>query len=219
MDNLYFGIGGEHYVMGNFIMRGYEAVKLSPDFGYDIHVTNKHMVMNGRESEDESYYLQVKTRLIIPSSPDKIVKFFIEEKSLTQMISDKSAILVCVMVRGIIPFDSFDHDPLHTIDMNEISGSQSNLDKSFYSDFEVYNKIWLSNLDLNYLKQNNFLGDHYIDGDHYKIINYNFENATILRVEEREDKYCDLFITESRRHLFSITGLQEWSIENRGLHF
>lgn len=218
MDNLYFGIGGEHYVMGNFIMRGYEAVKLSPDIGYDIHVTNKHMVMNGRQSIDESYYLQVKTRLIRPESSDKIVTFYIENDRVNQMISDNTAILVCVMVKGVIPFDSFSSDPLHTWDTNESSGSQYNLDKSIYSEFDIFGNFWLSNLDLKFLKQNNYLGDDHKNGVHYKTIKYNFFDSSILIVKEKDsDDWDQLFITSSRQYLFSITNLSNWSAEHRRL--
>jgi hypothetical protein len=79
LDNLYFGIGGEHYVMGNFLMRGYEAIKLSPDFGYDIHVTNKNMVMKGEQTENISLYLQVKTRLVLPQASNTVVEFYVDK--------------------------------------------------------------------------------------------------------------------------------------------
>lgn len=214
MDNFYFGIGGEHHVIGNFIMRGYEATKISPDFGYDIHITNKYLVMKGKQEESKDFYLQVKTRLIQTEVADKTVTFYVEKDAIEQMISDKTAILVCVMMKGVIPCDSFSEDVLHTLDFNQISGNQTNLDRSIYRDFEVHGVFWLSNSDMAYLINNTFLGDYTYKEKQYKTIRYNFQASHILGQAE---EYLDL--TDSRKYLFSITDLSHWTFQNRGLFY
>ena len=61
-NNLYFGIGGEHLVMSDFIMRGFEAVKITPDFAYDIKVTNKHKFLTKQNETEKELYLQVDSK-------------------------------------------------------------------------------------------------------------------------------------------------------------
>jgi hypothetical protein len=212
LDNLYFGMGGEYYVMGNFFMRGYEAIKLSPDFGYDIHVTNKYMVMSGRQTENINLYLQVKTRLVLPQASNTVVTFYVDKDSLTQMISDDSAFLVCVMMKGVIPFDSFNFDPLHTWDLNEFHDQQYDLDKSLYRDFEPYGYFWLSNNDLAYLQSNDFLGDYSRNGVNYKTLRYDFKFHGIV-----DNSDTPQVIGDSRRYLFSLTNDDYWSYDHSQL--
>ncbi|MNB77504.1 hypothetical protein D3C75_241900 [compost metagenome] len=55
------------------------------------------LLISGQEAEPKSYFLQVKTRLILPGSSDKITTFSIERDSFSQMIFDNEAILVFVL--------------------------------------------------------------------------------------------------------------------------
>lgn len=77
------------------------------------------------------------------------------------MILDNEAILVCVMVNGNIPFDSYSDDVLHTMDTNYVSGSQRNLSKAIYPQFVVNDVFWLSNKDLEFLDKQNCIGEYY----------------------------------------------------------
>ncbi|MCY7973740.1 hypothetical protein P8843_06540 [Bacillus inaquosorum] len=212
-NNLYFGIGGEHLVMSDFLMRGFEAVKITPDFGYDILVTNKHKLLTKQAEEEIQLYLQVKTRLIYPAASSTDLDILIEKKNYSYLLSDKDSYLVIVTVKGVLANDSWSEDPLQTFDFNVISDSQRNLDRSIYQYFIPHNFTWLNHNDLKYLDDNNFISECNINGVQYLKIRYDINN----RIYDNKNEYHEL--SDSRTSLFSMTNMNYWTYNNTNLFF
>ncbi|MEC1406958.1 hypothetical protein [Bacillus halotolerans] len=212
-NNLYFGIGGEHLVMSDFLMRGFEAVKITPDFGYDILVTNKHKLLTKQAEEEIQLYLQVKTRLIYPAASSTDLDILIEKKNYSYLLSDKDSYLVIVTVKGVLANDSWSEDPLQTFDFNVISDSQRNLDRSIYQYFIPHNFTWLNHNDLKYLDNNNFISECNINGVQYLKIRYDINN----RIYDNKNEYHEL--SDSRTSLFSMTDMNYWTYNNTNLFF
>ncbi|MED0772209.1 hypothetical protein [Bacillus siamensis] len=212
-NNLYFGIGGEHLVMSDFIMRGFEAVKITPDFGYDILVTNKHKLLTKQTEEEIQLYLQVKTRLIYPEASNTDLNIFIEKKNYSYLLSDKNSYLVIVTVKGVLANDTWSEDPLQTYDFNAISDSQRNLDRSIYQYFIPHNFTWLNHDDLKYLDNNNFISECVINRVQYFKIRYDINN----RLYDNNNDYHEL--SDSRTSLFSMTNMNYWTYNNVSLFY
>ncbi|MDA1476144.1 hypothetical protein [Bacillus changyiensis] len=85
--------------MSDFIMRGFEAIKITPDFGYDVLVTNKHKSLSQQFETEKELYLQVKTRLIYPEACDTKLEVLIEKNNFSYLLSDEKAYLVSLLLR------------------------------------------------------------------------------------------------------------------------
>lgn len=209
-NNLYFGIGGEHLVMSDFIMRGFEAVKITPDFGYDILVTNKHKFLTKQNETEKELYLQVKTRLTYPFAKETELSVLIEKNNFSYLLSDKKSHLVIVTLKGVLASDSFSGDTTQTLDANAMSGTQRNLDKSHYQYFEPHYYIWLDHCDLKYLNENNFTSECTVKGVKYIKIRYD-SNVLINNTGEHHD------LGDSRKYLFSMTDMDFWTYNHKKL--
>ncbi|MDA7028220.1 hypothetical protein PJ311_16755 [Bacillus sp. CLL-7-23] len=208
--NLYFGMGGEYLVMSDFIMRGFEAVKITPDFGYDVLVTNKHKYLSQQFETEKELYLQVKTRLIYPEANNTALEVFIEKNNFSYLLSDEKAHLVIVTVKGVMVHDSWSEDPSQRFDWNAMSRTQRNLDRSHYQYFKPHYFIWLSHSDLIYLHKSNFTSECTIENIQYIKIRYD-SNFIIDNNGESH------LLGDSRTHLFSITDMDFWNYNHQNL--
>lgn len=209
-NNLYFGIGGEYLVMSDFIMRGFEAVKITPDFGYDVLVTNKHKFLTQQVATEEELYLQVKTRLTYPDAKETHLDVYIEKNNFSYLLSDEKSHLVIVTVKGVLVSDSWSEDPTQTLDANAMSGTQRNLDKSHYQYFEPHYYIWLDHYDLKHLHNHNFTSESTINGVQYIKIRYDLN----VIIDNTGDHYD---LGHSRTHLFSMTDMNFWTYNHKKL--
>lgn len=93
-EKFYFGEAQEKYIQAEFYSQGYEALKTSPDIGYDLLVTNcARTKFLGEESRQ--YNIQVKARVCY----EKSVCFFIKDEDFDYLIKDVNGYLICVLCR------------------------------------------------------------------------------------------------------------------------
>ena len=90
-EEFYFGNACECFIQGEFYELGYEALKTSPDIGYDLLVTNCARTKFLKE-EPKQYNVQVKGRVC---SENKVI-FYIKKEDIKTMLEDKNSVLVCV---------------------------------------------------------------------------------------------------------------------------
>lgn len=109
-DNIYYGFGGEHYVISQFYTMQYEATKMEVDFGFDILVTNQYRYSKKQDSEIKTLALQVKTATV--TSKDYVwkdeegrglikfakKKFFISKNDFNLIASKENGYLICAFV-------------------------------------------------------------------------------------------------------------------------
>ncbi len=93
-ENFYFGESNEKYIQSEFYSLGYEALKTSPDIGYDLLVTNcaRTRFLNEKPRQ---YNIQVKARICY----EKTVCFFIDEESFNYILNDEDGYLICVLCK------------------------------------------------------------------------------------------------------------------------
>jgi len=65
-NDLYTGLGVEHYTISQLLLLGYEAYKMTADFGFDIITSNQMKKSYQKEDIQEAKYLQIKSRIITP---------------------------------------------------------------------------------------------------------------------------------------------------------
>lgn len=93
-EKFYFGEAQEKYIQAEFYSQGYEALKTSPDIGYDLLVTNcARTKFLGEQSRQ--YNIQVKSRVCY----EKSVCFFIKEEDFECLLKDVNGYLICVLCR------------------------------------------------------------------------------------------------------------------------
>lgn len=109
-DNIYYGFGGEHYVIAQFYTMQYEATKMEVDFGFDILVTNQYRYSRNQDSEIKTWALQIKT--VNVTSRDYVEKeeggrgfvkyakkdFYISKNDFNLITSKENGYLVCAFV-------------------------------------------------------------------------------------------------------------------------
>ncbi len=109
-DNIYYGFGGEHYVISQFYTMQYEATKMEVDFGFDILVTNQYRYSKKQDSEIKTLALQVKTATV--TSKDYVwkeeegrgfikcakKKFYISKNDFNLIASKENGYLICAFV-------------------------------------------------------------------------------------------------------------------------
>ncbi|MFQ6421317.1 hypothetical protein ACLNAK_21580 [Bacillus sp. AF56] len=109
-DNIYYGFGGEHYVIAQFYTMQYEATKMEVDFGFDILVTNQYRYSRNQDSEIKTWALQIKTVNVTPR--DYVEKeeggrgfvkyakkdFYISKNDFDLITSKENGYLVCAFV-------------------------------------------------------------------------------------------------------------------------
>ncbi len=93
-EKFYFGEAQEKYIQSEFYSQGYEALKTSPDIGYDLLVTNCARTKFLGE-QPRQYNVQVKARICY----DKPVCFFIKEEDFDCLLKDVNGYLICVLCR------------------------------------------------------------------------------------------------------------------------
>lgn len=90
-EEFYFGHAAECYIQGEFYTLGYEALKTTPDIGYDLLVTNCARTKFLGE-EPKQFNIQIKSRVC---SANKTT-FCIKKEDLNCLINDPKGILICV---------------------------------------------------------------------------------------------------------------------------
>lgn len=91
-EKFYFGEASEKYIQSEFYSLGYEALKTSPDIGYDLLVTNCARTKFLKE-QSRQYNIQIKSRVC----DEKPVCFYIDEEDFNYLLEDKNGYLICVL--------------------------------------------------------------------------------------------------------------------------
>ncbi|MDW2800063.1 hypothetical protein RZO55_21035 [Clostridium boliviensis] len=95
-EEFYFGNACENFIQSEFYTLGYEALKTSPDIGYDLLVTNCARTKFLKE-EPKQYNIQVKGRACSESK----ATFYIKKDDISMLMSDDNGILICVFCHPI----------------------------------------------------------------------------------------------------------------------
>jgi hypothetical protein len=110
-DNMYYGFGGEHYIISQFYAMYYEATKMSVDFGFDILITNQYRVSKGIDGKLENLALQVKTATVrdqdyiqADDHGEGLINwirksFYISKNDFDLICRSENAALVCLFVK------------------------------------------------------------------------------------------------------------------------
>ena len=93
-EKFYFGEASEKYIQSEFYSQGYEALKTSPDIGYDLLVTNCARTKFLGEPTRQ-YNIQVKSRVCYENT----VCFFIDEEDFNCLLEDENGYLICVLCK------------------------------------------------------------------------------------------------------------------------
>lgn len=96
-DKFYFGEASEKYIQSEFYAQGYEALKTSPDIGYDLLVTNCART-KFLDEESRQYNIQVKSRVFYSGT----VCFFINKEDFEDLLQDINGYLICVLCKPIL---------------------------------------------------------------------------------------------------------------------
>lgn len=187
-EKFYFGEAQEKYIQAEFYSQGYEALKTSPDIGYDLLVTNCARTKFLGE-EPRQYNIQVKSRICY----DKPVCFFIREEDFDCLLKDVNGYLICVLCKPELS-DSRENitiyreqDPVMYTHMFEDWQSELLKDCSYLSlkfikkhgiSYVGYtrNYIWLNNAQLKRLKDENLI----YNNDGYICINIDYPSMEII---------------------------------------
>lgn len=110
---LYIGAAGEHYVMSECFRHNMEAFKLPIDRGFDLVVTHAYRHMRAQSTQasaeaspsvDMPFYMQVKSRQVVLTTPEKgdarpawEGTFIIKTTDLELICRTPNAMLVCVL--------------------------------------------------------------------------------------------------------------------------
>jgi hypothetical protein len=95
-EEFYFGNACENFVQSEFYTLGYEALKTSPDIGYDLFVTNCARTKFLKE-ESKQYNIQVKGRVC----SELKATFYINKDDINMLMGDANGILICVFCHPI----------------------------------------------------------------------------------------------------------------------
>ena len=98
-EKFYFGEASEKYIHSEFYAQGYEALKTSPDIGYDLLVTNCARTKFLRE-KSRQYNIQVKACVCF----ENLARFFIDEEDFNCLLEDKNGYLICVLCKPEISY-------------------------------------------------------------------------------------------------------------------
>lgn len=187
-EKFYFGEANEKYIQSEFYSQGYEALKTSPDIGYDLLVTNcARTKFLGEQSRQ--YNIQVKARVCY----EKAVCFFINEEDFNCLLKDVNGYLICVLCRPELS-DGRENitiyrepDPVSNFHMLEEWGRELLKDNDYLSlqflkehgiPYVGYTReyIWFNNAQLKRLKDENLT---YKNGDNI-CINIEIPSMTII---------------------------------------
>lgn len=139
-EKFYFGEASEKYIQSELYSLGYEALKTSPDIGYDLLVTNcARTKFLGEPSRQ--YNIQIKSRVCM----EKPVCFFVDEEDYDYLLKDENGYLICVLC---IPDISNGRENI-TVYREQISKTIDNMCEEFEKEV-VKNEEYLS---LQFLKE------------------------------------------------------------------
>ncbi|MGL4484816.1 MAG: hypothetical protein ACRCUS_07685 [Anaerovoracaceae bacterium] len=134
-ENGYIGLGAEYYVSSLFYRLGYEASKLSIDFGFDLSFSNCLKEHTKNSTDFIHYLIQVKSRQVEYEEksihtgnfdrPSVDVEFTITDLNFLQLLNTPKAILICCIYAA-----------------GELTPSCT---------------FWLSSAHLNFLKENKYI--------------------------------------------------------------
>lgn len=111
-DNVYYGFGGEHYIISQFYSMKYEATKMEVDFGFDLLLTNQYRYSKGMDSVLNTFAIQVKTATIYEKNIREVdvegygavryarKDFYVSKNDLDLISRMKNGYLICMFVKN-----------------------------------------------------------------------------------------------------------------------
>ncbi|MEF3023190.1 hypothetical protein V4D05_18930 [Vibrio mimicus] len=87
--NFYLGASAEYHVISKIYMHGFEALKYSPDIGFDLHVSNKSQVCFHKE-EPFALDLQIKSTFLV----DNKAIFFLKKEEVDFLVKQKNCAMI-----------------------------------------------------------------------------------------------------------------------------
>ncbi len=111
LRNFYFGAGAESFISSQLQMFNCQVGKLSPDFGFDLHVTNL-AAANYLEAQQVDYYIQIKAQIYYSSRNESKYRYIISEQDIELIKSTPNAIVIFAIAKPRILGDpcSFDEN-------------------------------------------------------------------------------------------------------------
>lgn len=172
-DKFYFGESNEKYIQSEFYAQGYEALKNSPDIGYDLLVTNcaRTKFMN---EEPRQYNIQVKSRPYYDNS----VYFFIKKEEFEYLLDDINGYLICVFCKPLI---SYGKEDIEIFRESMVSDCENHMIESYMENLLTEDKQYIT---LEKLKDIQF-----VEYEHEYIW---FNNAQLKRLREEKLIYENL---------------------------
>ncbi|MCY9549037.1 hypothetical protein [Lysinibacillus xylanilyticus] len=204
-QKFYLGTGVELYIQSQIYMLGYEAYKLSPDFGIDLHVTNK-FEHDYNNKDFFNKFLQIKSTPVFGNGK---CDFYIDEKDfelITFNVDHYLLLVVCFFESTTDPV-SLSPTYLQTDDMLAAM-IDSYTKNGFYNSREkkkmldLYNSnnidyIWINSNQLKLLKNRDFVKKTTFPDKSVKyVINLEVKDKLIQRISPIKGDWSESIISE-----------------------